>query len=480
MKKGWWRFLSVLLVLAVVSMACNLPNLRRGSSDNGQPVDAPIQSVTLGVEVRSEQGGFLIKQPIDYEVYDFWGFVVMEAPEADPDLGPFIMMYGGLVDQPKTIDQMIAEFLGEGDFEADEVEIVSRKAGKVGGVTAELVELRGKVEGKEVAARGVFSMVNPQQEFFMVGIAPLAGFEKEFGPLFDSMVASVSFFEPTELSFDDTDFDFDFDFEDPPTPGEIIYQWAYYAEASSEYGNPSWGAIQATGEPDTFECGDFITAWASEGTTEVEWLDLYYQTPVVPTEINVFQSYNPGFVTEIYIYDKDDGEYLVYSASASAIDICPDVLYVPVETSVMTSRIRVVVDQTELYSWAEIDAVELVGYAGEGDSFWPDPIRQTNPEDIPIFPLAEGVDIMDDFIFYTVEADVQTVVEFYFDELIGLGWSLDIGDNGTCFDAFRCIGEYQDYEDPDNFTWGFILGESEFLMLTVMSVGGSSYVSISF
>jgi hypothetical protein len=87
---------------------------------------------------------------------------------------------------------------------------------------------------------------------------------------------------------------------------------------------------------------------------------------------------------------------------------------------------------------------------------------------------------MDDFIFYTVEADVQTVVEFYFDELIGLGWSLDIDDNGTCFDAFRCIGEYQDYDDPDNFTWGFILGESEFLMLTVMSVGGSSYVSISF
>ena len=56
-----------------------------------------------------------------------------------------------------------------------------------------------------------------------------------------------------------------------------------------------WGPEQATGAPDTPEPGDKTTAWASlTDDGQQEWLLLDCGEPVRANEIHVYESFNPG------------------------------------------------------------------------------------------------------------------------------------------------------------------------------------------
>jgi len=146
--------------------------------------------------------------------------------------------------------------------------------------------------------------------------------------------------------------------------GETIRQWASSAMASSEYGNPDWAASQAVGRPDTRECGDYSTAWASSSSDTVEWLEVYFDVPVYATEINIIQTYNPDQVVEVELIDVD-GEYIsVYDQEPTAVeDPCPYTLSLEGDpTDYLVRGVRITVDQSILeLGWNEIDAVELVG-----------------------------------------------------------------------------------------------------------------------
>jgi len=68
--------------------------------------------------------------------------------------------------------------------------------------------------------------------------------------------------------------------------GTTVSQWAAAATASSQYGADPWSAMQATGPPDTLAYGDLASAWApAQQDAGAEWLELRYDTPVIPTEI---------------------------------------------------------------------------------------------------------------------------------------------------------------------------------------------------
>lgn len=147
-----------------------------------------------------------------------------------------------------------------------------------------------------------------------------------------------------------------------PPSGGVLRQWAVAATASSEYSSPDWSAQQATGAPDTMECGDTQTAWASYGADTVDWLEVTFATAVVPTEISVRETHSPGFVSKIEVRDET-GRYLtVWEGTPGAVEQCPRVLTVQVSgVSVRVSAVRITLDQREGGDWNEIDAVELVG-----------------------------------------------------------------------------------------------------------------------
>jgi len=141
-----------------------------------------------------------------------------------------------------------------------------------------------------------------------------------------------------------------------------VRQWAAAATASSEYSSPNWAAFQATGALDTFECGDYTTAWASSSSSTVEWIELAYDTPVYPTEVNIFQTYNPDQVLFVDLLDVDGEYHDIYLGEPGEADECPYTLSIPVEyADYRVIGVKITIDQSVLGSWNEIDAVELVG-----------------------------------------------------------------------------------------------------------------------
>jgi hypothetical protein len=147
----------------------------------------------------------------------------------------------------------------------------------------------------------------------------------------------------------------------PPAAG-ALRQWAVAATASSEYSSPDWGAQQATGAPDTMECGDIQTAWASESSDGVDWLEVTFATAVVPTEISVRETNSPGFVSRIEVRDEMGRYQTVWQGTPGAVEKCPRVLTVPVSgVTIRVNTVRINLDQRDGGDWNEIDAVELVG-----------------------------------------------------------------------------------------------------------------------
>ncbi len=139
-------------------------------------------------------------------------------------------------------------------------------------------------------------------------------------------------------------------------------QFANSAVASSEYGNPDWAAMQATGAPDTFACGDTTTAWASLNSGTVEWLELHYSQPVTPAGVVIYQTYNPGYVVRVEAVDMQGTRRTIYEGQPNPGVPCPYPQAITVtQANYQTQTVIITVDQTTLGGWAEIDAVALFG-----------------------------------------------------------------------------------------------------------------------
>jgi hypothetical protein len=150
----------------------------------------------------------------------------------------------------------------------------------------------------------------------------------------------------------------------PPLQEGQIRQWAAGAEASSEFSNDEWSALQAVGAPDTPRCGDYQTAWATAGSDTVETLVLTYTLSVRVTGINVIQSFNPNQVIQVDLVGAFGRTVPVYEAEPVQVDQpCPYTLVIPIEkTEGRYDRIQITVDQSVLgLGWNQIDAVELIG-----------------------------------------------------------------------------------------------------------------------
>jgi len=144
-----------------------------------------------------------------------------------------------------------------------------------------------------------------------------------------------------------------------------IRQWAASAVATSQYGSDNWSAAQATGAPNVGVCGDEVKAWASETSTGQDSITLTYSDAVVPTEINIYQTYNPGAIVGVQVSNTLTGFTLDIPNSADPVGNtpCPGVFTLDVAELVPQSidSVTIILDQSLTGSWNEIDAVELVG-----------------------------------------------------------------------------------------------------------------------
>ena len=150
----------------------------------------------------------------------------------------------------------------------------------------------------------------------------------------------------------------------PPLQSGQVRQWAVGAEASSEFADPEWAAVQATDAPNTPRCGDYETAWATAGSDTIETLVLTYTVSVHVTGINIVQSFNPNQISKVELIGVFERAVSVYDGQPRQVDQpCPYTLSIPIEkTEGRFNKVRLTVDQSILgMGWNQIDAVELIG-----------------------------------------------------------------------------------------------------------------------
>lgn len=211
-----------------------------------------------------------------------------------------------------------------------------------------------EVDGEELVGLVKFVAISDPENnrvAFLFAATPSVAGEESLAVL-DSMLDTVVLTAPSGTAFSESG-----------GTSERISQYAHNASASTEYSDDSWSAAQATGAPDTFECGDQTTAWASSASSGVDWLELTYGQAVYATQINIHQTYNPTQVVEVELITPEGEAISVYSnVPADFTETCPYILTIDLDADVLASGVRVHVDQSQLaLGWNEIDAVQLVG-----------------------------------------------------------------------------------------------------------------------
>ncbi len=131
----------------------------------------------------------------------------------------------------------------------------------------------------------------------------------------------------------------------------------------------SWSPHQAAGAPNSPNMGDQHTAWASLGTNSPEWLILEYATPVIPRRVDVYESYTPGALSKVTIFDPGGNEIEAWSGvdptPTSLTSGATPVSKIPVSLNIATKKIKLYIASDKIPGWNEIDAVGLISDQGQ-------------------------------------------------------------------------------------------------------------------
>ena len=131
----------------------------------------------------------------------------------------------------------------------------------------------------------------------------------------------------------------------------------------------SWGPEQVVGPPNTFDAGDYPTAWApssSQGGRD-EWLQVNYDRAVEISEVRVHETYNPGAVARLVAMGPGGGETVIWEGVMPPGQAPVESAFA-VPPGTQTRAVRIYFDRTRAPGWNEIDAVELV--ARDGSRQW--------------------------------------------------------------------------------------------------------------
>lgn len=138
-------------------------------------------------------------------------------------------------------------------------------------------------------------------------------------------------------------------------------------EAMAAAAQPSWSTAQATGKPNTPRAGDRPTAWASATPdAQPEWLTLTYAQPVKVKEVQVVETFNPGALIRVTVFDAEGNEVEAWKGE----DPTPQgsgmgTSKIPINVAFPVSKVKLFIDSPRVPGWNEIDAVGLLDETGE-------------------------------------------------------------------------------------------------------------------
>jgi len=386
LRKFSYQSLFALAVMILAVIACG-----GGGNANNEATNTPSPTATPDitanfVSITSETSGVIVSYPPDWVTEDIFFLsiasdaAVLESTESQEGA---IMIFlsdtpanlGG-TDPKAILTETVAGMSTDSDFLTQGEPTDMTVNGQSGGI----VDITGTADDGTPLTGFVATLVNGEWATVILAITPTDGSEAHL-PTMRAILNTVEVTQapsPAEsepLPIEEPIVEEPAPVVEEPEPtaeasitaaAETISQWASSATASSQFSS-SWSATNATGAPDTPECGDYTTAWASSSSRGIDWLEVYYDVPVFATEINIYESYNPDQVVTVELIAVSGEVVEVYTQAPEGFDTCPMFLSVAVpETDFLVYGVRITVDQSVLnVGWNEIDAVELIGYPAD-------------------------------------------------------------------------------------------------------------------
>jgi hypothetical protein len=148
-------------------------------------------------------------------------------------------------------------------------------------------------------------------------------------------------------------------------------QWAVNAKASTSYAgnleNPeaSYHPMQATGVPNVDRHSDDSSSWATkEADAGIEWIELDYAKPVNATEIRIRQTFNPGAIIKVELFDESGTAHNIWQGPDKTNYPSNEIAWLNVaveKTEYKTQKVKITLATNAVDGWNEIDAVQLIG-----------------------------------------------------------------------------------------------------------------------
>jgi hypothetical protein len=148
-------------------------------------------------------------------------------------------------------------------------------------------------------------------------------------------------------------------------------QWAVLATASSSYAGETkdigagYHPMRATGAPDVPMYADEGRAWtAKEADAGIEWLELSYLKAVNATAVRVRQSYGPGAIAKVELFDDAGKAFTVWQGPDNTKYPPSTIAWLETKfdkTTYKTQKVRITLATNLVPGYNEIDAVQLLG-----------------------------------------------------------------------------------------------------------------------
>ncbi len=160
------------------------------------------------------------------------------------------------------------------------------------------------------------------------------------------------------------------------THGQTV-QWASKVlEVSSELTPAQYSAAQALGKPNVLPAGgQNPNAWTPDKPKRAEFIKLGYENPIQIQQIAIAESYNPGALVKVFVYDEEGKEHLVGNFNPQAIPIIAQMRTVFFKkTTYKVNAVKLMFDGKALSDYFSIDAVAI------SDSHYPIVANIDKPE----------------------------------------------------------------------------------------------------
>lgn len=139
-------------------------------------------------------------------------------------------------------------------------------------------------------------------------------------------------------------------------------QWAdKVIEFSSELTPLQYSAEQALGKPNVLPAGgQNPNAWAPDKPKRLEFIKLGYSSPMQIQQVAVAESYNPGALLRVFLYDESGNEHLVHTFTPMIVPLQGRMLNVFVEkTTYKVSAVKLEFDGSVMPDYFSLDALAI-------------------------------------------------------------------------------------------------------------------------